>query len=219
MVRLLSLFALAAPLVAAIEFTDPAANATLTKGSNYDLTWSTVDTDPESFSIYLVNFFNWPPSYQLLAENVETGSGAASVRVPCNVDNSYGYQFNAINGTNVYVIYAQTPRFSIKGDDCTDPTTISTCPPAATVTVSTTLSRNGTALPHVTTVITRITKATCPATIGWSSGYDHPVTLTNIPHPPGVTAAPTAAGNTDFATTSTIYSTVYRDLSEGCGAC
>lgn len=92
MVRLLSLFALAAPLVAAIEFTDPAANATLTKGSNYDLTWSTVDTDPESFSIYLVNFFNWPPSYQLLAENVETGSGAASVRVPCNVDNSYGYQ-------------------------------------------------------------------------------------------------------------------------------
>lgn len=50
-------------------------------------------------------------------------------------------------------------------------------------------------------------------------GYDHPVTLTNIPHPPGVTAAPTAAGNTDFATTSTIYSTVYRDLSEGCGAC
>jgi hypothetical protein len=92
MVRLLSLLALAAPLVAAIEFTDPAANATLTKGQNYDLTWSTVDTDPSLFSIYLVNFVNWPPYYQLLAENVETSSAAASVRVPCDVDNSYGYQ-------------------------------------------------------------------------------------------------------------------------------
>ncbi|RKU40687.1 hypothetical protein DL546_000798 [Coniochaeta pulveracea] len=216
MVRLLSLVALAAPLVAAIEFTDPAANATLTKGQNYDLTWSTVDTDPSLFSIYLVNFFNWPPSYQLLAENVETGSGAASVRVPCNIDNSWGYQFNAINGTNVYVIYAQTPKFSIGGADCVDPTPAETCPPAATVTVSKTLSVKA----SVTTVITRITKAVCPATIGWSSGYDHPVTLTEVPHPPGVTAAPTGpAANENFATTSTIYSTVFRDLSEGCGAC
>lgn len=62
--RFLSLFAVAAPLVAAIEFTSPAANSTLTKGSTYDLTWTSVDTDPEKFSIYLVNFVDWPPFYE-----------------------------------------------------------------------------------------------------------------------------------------------------------
>jgi len=90
--RVLSLFALAAPLVSAIEFTSPAANSTLTKGSEFQLSWSTVDTDPTSFSIYLVNFVNWPPMYAPLALNVETASGAASVQVPCNIDNSFGYQ-------------------------------------------------------------------------------------------------------------------------------
>jgi hypothetical protein len=39
---------------------------------------------------------------------------------------SSGYQFNAINGTNTYVIYAQTSLFSLKGN-CTEP------PPTKTV--------------------------------------------------------------------------------------
>jgi hypothetical protein len=34
--------------------------------------------------------------------------------------NSDGYQFDAINGTNTYVIYAQTNEFSLKGN-CTQP--------------------------------------------------------------------------------------------------
>lgn len=90
--RFLSLIALAAPLVSAIEFTSPAANSTVTKGTKVDLAWSTVDTDPESFSIYLVNFVNWPPFYTPLAYDVETASGWAEVTVPCNIDNSWGYQ-------------------------------------------------------------------------------------------------------------------------------
>lgn len=99
--RFLSILALAAPLVAAIEFTAPAANSTLTKGSDYELTWTTVDTDPTSFSVYLVNFVTWPPSYVQVASDLETAHGSASVHVPCDTDNSYGYQFNAINGTNL----------------------------------------------------------------------------------------------------------------------
>ena len=48
--RFFSLVA-AATGVAAIQFTAPAANSTLTKGTNYDLTWSSVDTDAESFNV------------------------------------------------------------------------------------------------------------------------------------------------------------------------
>ncbi|GJC87306.1 hypothetical protein ColLi_10144 [Colletotrichum liriopes] len=209
--------ALAAPLVSAIEFTSPSLNSTVTKGSSYELTWKTVDTDPSAFSIFLVNFVNWPPSYTLLAQDIETAAGAASVEVPCSALNSYGYQFNAINGTNVYVIYAQTPKFSISGADCTDPTTLppaspSTCAPPSTVTVtvSKTLSKNSTATATggfsaaqskittsaaVSASSSQTTSApvfhgTCPDTIGWASDYHHPVTLTKPPHHPNDTRYP-----------------------------
>lgn len=90
--RSFSLLALAAPLVAAIDFASPAANATLFKGESFSLSWNTVDTDPSEFSLYLVNFVNWPPYYAPLAYNVETSSGEIEVKLPCNIDNSEGYQ-------------------------------------------------------------------------------------------------------------------------------
>lgn len=105
---------------------------------------------------------------------------------------------NAINGTNVYVIYAQTDIFSIKGD-CVEPAPVDTCPPAT-----------------ATTTVTRAAVRPSPTCLpvecqGWKSDYAHPVLVTAAP------SAPTA--NPVFASTSTIYQTVYRDLSEGCGTC
>jgi len=42
---------------------------------------------------FLVNFKNWPPYYkQLTAGEVETSAGSASVRIPCDIDSSWGYQ-------------------------------------------------------------------------------------------------------------------------------
>lgn len=81
-----------APLAAAIQFTNPAENSTLTKGANFDLTWTSVDTDPTNFSIYLVNFVNFPPFYTPLALDIDTSLSEYSVRVPCSVDDSYGFQ-------------------------------------------------------------------------------------------------------------------------------
>ncbi|PSR81649.1 Ser-Thr-rich glycosyl-phosphatidyl-inositol-anchored membrane family-domain-containing protein [Coniella lustricola] len=140
-VSILSALAATFRLTSAIAFSNPEANATLTKGSYYDLAWTSVDTDPTTLSVYLVNFVNWPPYYEQLALDLEVSAGEASVRIPCDVDNSYGYQFNAINGTNVYIIYAQTDKFFIDGSSCTDPaTTASTCAaPTATVTQTVTV--------------------------------------------------------------------------------
>lgn len=88
-----ALLALAVPLaVSAIELTSPLANSTITKGSNYELTWTSVDTDPSTFSVYLVNFVDWPPFYTMLATDIKTADGAASVRVPCSIANASGYQ-------------------------------------------------------------------------------------------------------------------------------
>ncbi|KAL2157973.1 hypothetical protein VTH06DRAFT_4782 [Thermothelomyces fergusii] len=142
--RAFPLFALAAPLVSAIQFLEPIANTTLTKGETYRVTWSSVDTDPTKFSIYLVNFVDWPPFYTQVASDVPTIAGEHEVTVPCDVNTSWGFQFNAINGTNVYVIYAQTPRFSVRDSDgdCVAPPPgdgSPTCNPA-TVTVTETVT-------------------------------------------------------------------------------
>ncbi|KAA8577050.1 hypothetical protein EYC84_007062 [Monilinia fructicola] len=71
------------------------------------LTWSSVDTDPSQFSIYLVNFKDWPPTVVSLAQNVPQEDKSIDVTIPCNLRSDYGWQINFINGTNTYVIYAQ----------------------------------------------------------------------------------------------------------------
>ncbi|KAG8162182.1 hypothetical protein KVR01_007947 [Diaporthe batatas] len=195
----LSLLALAAPLASAIQFTNPTVNSTLTRGSTFDLQWSTVDTDPEAFSVYLVNFVNWPPYYAPVSFGVDSTTGETSVKVPCDVNPSYGYQFNAINGTNVYVIYAQTPKFSIAGAACTDEPAVTagpTCAAAtATVTATVTVRGNSTLLVSPTPTPTGSTtpplgnelvakskyEGECPEVIGWVGGYDSPVKLTEVP--------------------------------------
>lgn len=122
---------------------------------------------------------------------------------------------NAINGTNVYIIYAQTDKFSIAGEACTDPATTasaSTCAAAATATVTVTVrgsnstspSVTGSAAPGLVTAGVKLASnssaptstfaGTCPGTIGWSSDYAHPVTLTSTPdagHPVATAFYPT----------------------------
>ena len=92
--RFISFLAFLAPLVAAIDIPDPTTNSTITKGEYYNLTWSSVDTDASTFSIFLVNFVNWPPSYVDLATDIETAAGSYSVYIPCDTEDAYGYQFS-----------------------------------------------------------------------------------------------------------------------------
>lgn len=106
---------------------------------------------------------------------------------------------NAINGTNVYVIYAQTPKFSIAGSACTDEPAVTAAPtcaaPTATVTATVTVRGNSTLLVSPTPTPTAagtplgnelVAKSKyegeCPEVIGWVGGYDSPVKLTEVPH-------------------------------------
>ncbi|KAL1836453.1 hypothetical protein VTJ49DRAFT_5141 [Mycothermus thermophilus] len=119
--RVLSLFTAAlaaAPLASAIHFLEPEADARLQKGQTYSVRWGSVDTDPSTFSIFLVNFVDWPPFYTQVASNVPTAAGETNVTIPCDASPSWGFQLNAINGTNIYVIYAQTSRFFVQDGPC-----------------------------------------------------------------------------------------------------
>ncbi|KAK4144427.1 Ser-Thr-rich glycosyl-phosphatidyl-inositol-anchored membrane family-domain-containing protein [Dichotomopilus funicola] len=208
--RFLSLLALGAPLVSAIQFFEPIANATLHKGSTYPVKWHSVDTDPSTFSIYLVNFVDWPPFYTQVASGVKTVDGEYEVTVPCDVDSSWGFQFNAINGTNVYIIHAQTSKFSIRDGDCSGsgPTTLPAPPTCEattvtkTVTVTASASQSSETESTIATTIT--TSATTPTTV-------EPPQLTTTSPP----VTNSGAGK-PVLVTSTITSTVYAPCGDVC---
>ncbi|RDW77578.1 hypothetical protein BP6252_05631 [Coleophoma cylindrospora] len=138
----------------------PTLNSTVSKGSNVDVTWSSVDTDASTFSIYLVNFAtaHYPPTVLSLAQNVPQADGSLSVRIPCDVSSDYGWQINFINGTNTYVIYAQSSPFTLTGD-CVDPTTTSSIPVSTTTTTASkyiTVYDNSTTTATVTSIKTAV---------------------------------------------------------------
>ena len=198
-------------LASAIQITSPAANSTYAAGSTINVEWTSVDTDPTNFSLYLWNFVSWPPSYVPLALNVPTSDLSHAVQIPCDTNPEWGYQISAINGTNVYIIYAQGDKFTVanpvEGAACVDSTpspTASTCPSAAASTVYVTVSPTGPSSRHfhhhsshvhhssrvhpspspsTATTSPNVKPGIVPKTIGWCSDYSHPVTLDKIPTP------------------------------------
>lgn len=88
----LSLFTLAASLVSAIQLLAPPTGSTVAKGSGYTVRWTSVDTDPTSFDIALVNFVNYPPTTIVIARNVQTSAGKFDVTIPCSAAASSGFQ-------------------------------------------------------------------------------------------------------------------------------
>ncbi|KAJ5895616.1 gpi-anchored membrane protein [Penicillium taxi] len=94
-----------------------------------------------------------------LAQNVPKADGSLDLTIPCSVDSGAGWQFNFINGTNTYVIYAQSSKFTLTGD-CVDPTTTSSASVVAptTVTATATVTNNATITNNAT--VTAITTAT-----------------------------------------------------------
>ena len=120
--KFISTIASLAACASAYKVLTPTLNSTIAKGSTVNVQFSTVDTDPTTFSVYLVNFQtgHFPPEVLSLAQNVQQSAGSVNVRIPCSVSSDYGYQLNFINGTNTYVIYAQSAPFTLTGD-CVDP--------------------------------------------------------------------------------------------------
>lgn len=186
---LLSIFS---SLVAAINITHPVANSTLAAGGSSKIAWTHVDTDPESLSLYLVNFVNWPPSYVPLAFDEAVADGSANVHIPCDTPPSWGYQINAINGTNVYVIYAQSAKFfispAISPDTCIDENlpapsecVVEKSPETTTVFVTVSSASTNSSRPLTAQHPEHTNPGIVPKTIGWRSGYEDPVTLSDIP--------------------------------------
>lgn len=91
--------AISSPLAQAIRFRYPksadnahSVNLSFLKGDTVNVTWDTVATDPETFSLYLWEFVNYPPTYELVAYNVDTETKHATFKIPCNITSSSNWQ-------------------------------------------------------------------------------------------------------------------------------
>ncbi len=69
------------PLVHGIQFSKVSSSTT---GSDVTVDWTSVDTDPSVFSLYIWNFGVFPPFYEPVAFGVNTTKGSISVRIPCD---------------------------------------------------------------------------------------------------------------------------------------
>ncbi|BFZ62686.1 hypothetical protein YB2330_003796 [Saitoella coloradoensis] len=135
---ILAALAVLASAANALQIISPVTNSTVTTGQTLPVKWSYVDTDPSIASVYLVNFVSWPPQNIPLELDVNTTSGGANVKIPCDVAPGYGYQINLDNGTNTYVIYAQSGKFTVISDpNCVDTTETTPSSSAAAATAST----------------------------------------------------------------------------------
>lgn len=104
-----------ASYVAAIAVTAPAMNATVPASAGFTISWSSVNTDPSSVTIQLVNNAIYPPVQVTIASNIETSKG--SYIVPAGVVTSAagtGYQVNLISTSAQNTgILAQSNQFQI----------------------------------------------------------------------------------------------------------
>ncbi|OXV05919.1 hypothetical protein Egran_06315 [Elaphomyces granulatus] len=107
------LIALAAS-VAALQVNSPAIGAVLDLSKSNAVTWSTVNTDPSSFNIVLVNN-HVNPSFKLaIASNVQSSSGSFTVSPQSGVSPGDGYQFNleSTDPKNTGIL-AQSQQFTV----------------------------------------------------------------------------------------------------------
>lgn len=106
MVSSYALLALASG-AAALSVTSPTSSSDWTVGESQTITWSSVDSDQDTFNIYLSNEVDYPPVSILLASDVSSSDGSATVS-GSKLTAGNEFTINLTNGTVTTQIYAQS---------------------------------------------------------------------------------------------------------------
>lgn len=103
---LLPLLALAATS-AALQVTSPTSSSVWTVGDSETIKWDTVSSDQDSFNIYLSNMASYPSTMILLASDVSSSAGSATID-GSKLTSGDSFTINFTNGTETEQIYAQS---------------------------------------------------------------------------------------------------------------
>lgn len=111
MVSTLTLLALASGAIA-LQVTSPSKSSVWTVGDSETITWDTVSSDQDSFNIYLSNMASYPSTTILLASDVSSSDGSATID-GSKLTPGVAFTINFTNGTETEQIYAQSSQFNI----------------------------------------------------------------------------------------------------------
>ncbi|KAK5798250.1 hypothetical protein VI817_004541 [Penicillium citrinum] len=103
---------------AGLTITSPEVGQSVDNSKSVTVRWQAVETDPETFSIYLVNQNVYPPTQELVASDVPKDKGSYTIKAKSmdGVDTGRGYQVNIVSDTN-QAILAQSSQFKVAGHD------------------------------------------------------------------------------------------------------
>jgi len=160
---LASVLAFAASTMA-ITITSPAMNALVPISQSFPVTWTTVNTDPTSVSIVLVNNAISPGVNIPIASNIPTSQGTFTI-TPSQISAAKaaaGYQVNLVSTTNGGIL-AQTNQFSLVASGSSSSSASTTSATSTTTKASTTLTS---VVPVITTTAAPfpISNGTAPTT-------------------------------------------------------
>ncbi|KAF7592534.1 hypothetical protein BBP40_012758 [Aspergillus hancockii] len=173
------------PLAAALQVTEPKKNEDVDLSSSFTVKWDSVDTDPSSFDLYIVNNAVYPSVEQKIASNVDTSKGSYSISGLSGLTNGKGYQINFLsNSAKNSGILAQSQQFNGEGASessssasATKTKTTASSTGTSTASTGTTASSTGTA--SSSSSPSAVTTTTSTGTQSSSAGVSTTLTGTN----------------------------------------
>lgn len=101
-----------ASAAAALQVTSPSKSSVWTAGESQTITWDSVSTDEDTFSIYLSNQVEYPPVSTLLVSDVSKDAGSATID-GSKLTAGDSFTINFTNGDKTEQIYAQSVSLEI----------------------------------------------------------------------------------------------------------
>ncbi|OQE26361.1 hypothetical protein PENSTE_c005G04527 [Penicillium steckii] len=124
--------------VAGLSVDEPKKGAEIDASGSFDVKWSSVDSDPSSFDLYLVNNAIYPSVNKKIATGIDTSKGSYHVK-SIDVSAGHGYQVNLLSdSTQNTGILAQSQQFNVTGSSDSTSTTTATTLTSSTSTKDTT---------------------------------------------------------------------------------
>ncbi|KAM5443737.1 hypothetical protein MferCBS31731_000980 [Microsporum ferrugineum] len=123
--------------VAAIHISYPGKGLVLDLSLHNDIKWTSTQTDPQRFSIELVNMAVNPPVIVEIADDVEVSKGSLLISPVVKITPGQSYQYHFISkDPKNHDILAQSPPFTVKKPEVVKPnnTPVATIPSKAAAT-------------------------------------------------------------------------------------
>ncbi|KAL3496145.1 Ser-Thr-rich glycosyl-phosphatidyl-inositol-anchored membrane family-domain-containing protein [Aspergillus germanicus] len=123
----------------ALKVTEPKKNVEIDPSSSFTVKWDSVNTDPTSFDLYLVNNAVYPPVDKKIATDVDTSDGSYTVDSISGLADGPGYQINLFsNEEHNTGILAQSQQFNVTGSDDSSSSSSSATPTTTSTSTSST---------------------------------------------------------------------------------